>query len=81
MDSDSETILFRDETPSEAYEHLTDAVYSARFHDNYVQINIDKIPRGKNIGVAEYDENKESVTDLELENWVLDLFGVRADEP
>lgn len=72
MDRNSDTILFQGDTPSDAYEALTDAVYSARYHPDFVQINIENLPRDTVIGKATYDESTGKVTELHLERWLLE---------
>ena len=72
----SNTMMFKHEdTPSNAYSELTDAVLMAKFHDDYSQVDIDNLPRDTMIGEAEYDEEEEAVTNLELFDWVLEDFG------
>jgi len=72
----SNTMRFKhEETPSNAYSKLTDVVLNAEFHEDYSQIDIENLPRDTMIGEAEYDEEEEAVTNLELFDWVLDDFG------
>jgi len=72
----SNTMMFkREDTPSGAYSKLTDAVLTAKFHDDYSQVDIDNLPRDTMIGEAEYNEEEEAVTNLELFDWVLEDFG------
>lgn len=78
-DSDSGTVMFLSEdTPSEAYEVLTDAVYQAKNHEDWVQVDTEDIPAHTNIGVAEYDEDAETVTSLRIRTAVLEGYGHRA---
>lgn len=75
-DADSGTILFHDtDTPSRAYEHLTDAVLRAAFHDEWVQVDVEAIPPHTVIGQATYDEDREEVTALEIDDAILRDYG------
>lgn len=75
-DAESGTILFHNvDTPSRAYEHLTDAVLRAAFHEEWVQVDVESIPPHTVIGQATYDEEKEEVTALELNDGILREYG------
>lgn len=76
QDHDSETICFRDYTPHRAYDKLTDAVYSALCHPDYVQININAIPPNTKIGTAKYDKDADSVIELSIDELILEDYGV-----
>lgn len=75
-DAESSTIMFTGvDTPSGAYEHLTDAVYRAAFHEEWVQVDIDAIPPNTTIGRATFDEETGEVTALEIDDEILREYG------
>lgn len=77
QDKNSETIIFEDYTPSKAYEILTDAVYSARFQPEYVQINIEQIPPNETIGDAKYKKDTNEIKELYINPFILEKYGVK----
>lgn len=77
-DNESETIMFAGDTPSLAYEALTDAVYSAKFYREWVQIDIERIPPNTKIGSATYDEESGKISSLLIREEILEEFGHKA---
>lgn len=75
-DAESETVMFEyEDTPSRAYMALTDAVVSAKFHPEWVQVDVGDIPPHTTLGVATYDEDAEEVTELSLRQSILEDYG------
>lgn len=76
LDNISDTIMFKSEdTPSNAYTKLTQAVYDAKGYDSVSMIDTENLPNDTVIGTATYDTSEEKVTDLQLKQWVLDDYG------
>lgn len=76
LDRMSDTIMFNSEdTPNNAYSKLTQAVYDAKGYESVSMIDIENIPRDTVIGTATYDTDKEKVTELDLNEWVIDEYG------
>ena len=76
LDEISDTIMFNSkDTPSNAYSHLTQAVYDAQGYNELTMIDIEELPPGKVIGEATYDTTAETVTNLTLKQWVIDEYG------
>lgn len=75
-DAESSTIMFHGvDTPSMAYEHLTDAVYRAAFYEEWVQVDVEEIPPHTTIGRATFDEDAGKVTALEIDDDILREYG------
>jgi hypothetical protein len=76
LDSISTTIMFHSiDTPSNAYEKLTDAVYRAHGYPDLVQIDIDSLPNGTVLGTATYDPDAEKVVELTLNKEIRSQYG------
>lgn len=78
-DPESGTVLFKSEdTPSYAYEVLTDAVLRAQDHPKWAQVDTEAIPPHTELGIAQYDEDSETVTMLRLRTEILKDYGHQA---
>lgn len=75
-DDESETVSFVERTPTQAYSTLTDAVSSAKYHDDYVQIKLDDIPPSTIIGKVMYDEDEDRVINIGLDETILEDYGI-----
>jgi len=75
VDRMSDTIMFKGEdTPSNAYSKLTQAVYDAKGYDSISMIDIENLPVNTVIGTATYDTDTETVTDLDIRDWVIEEY-------